>query len=105
MLDDVARSLGRGPLTVARTVTLPLMLPGIGAGAALVFLTCMKELPATLLLRPTGVDTLATELWTHTTVAAYAAAAPYAALLVVVSAVPTWLLVVGTGVLAKEGAR
>jgi iron(III) transport system permease protein len=104
-LDDVARSLGRGPLTVARTVTLPLMLPGIGAGAALVFLTCMKELPATLLLRPTGVDTLATELWTHTTVAAYSAAAPYAALLVAVSAVPTWLLAVGTGVLAKEGAR
>ena len=65
-----------------RTVTLPLTAPGIGAGAALVFLTCMKELPATLLLRPTGMDTLATELWTHTTVAAYAAAAPYAALLV-----------------------
>ena len=102
VLEDVARSLGRGPLTVLRTVTLPLTLPGIGAGAVLVFLTCMKELPATLLLRPTGTDTLATELWTHTTVAAYAAAAPYAALLVVLSSVPTWLLAARTGILVKE---
>jgi len=88
---------------VLRTVTLPLTLPGIGAGAALVFLTCMKELPATLLLRPTGTDTLATELWTSTTVGAYAAAVPYAALLVSISAVPTWLLAARTGVLEKEG--
>jgi iron(III) transport system permease protein len=91
-LEEVARSLGRRQLTVLRTITLPLIAPGIGAAAALVFLTCMKELPATLLLRPTGMNTLATELWTQTSVAAYAAAAPYAALLVVVSAVPTWLL-------------
>lgn len=91
-LEEVARSLGRGPWTVLRTITVPLTLPGIGAGAALVFLTCMKELPATLLLRPTGMDTLATELWTHTSVAAYAAAAPYAALLVVLSAAPVLVL-------------
>ncbi|MGH3712769.1 MAG: ABC transporter permease [Micromonosporaceae bacterium] len=97
-LEEVARSLGRGPWYVLRTVTLPLTAPGIGAGAALVFLTCVKELPATLLLRPTGVDTLATELWTKTSVAAYAGAAPYAALLVLLSAVPTWLLARRTGV-------
>ncbi|MCN0155090.1 ABC transporter permease, partial [Salinispora arenicola] len=101
-LEEVARSLGRGPLTVLRTVTLPLVLPGIGAGAALVFLTGMKELPATLLLRPTGTDTLATELWTATSVGAYAAAAPYAALLVAISALPTWLLVSRSGLLDKE---
>ncbi|MEV0590261.1 ABC transporter permease [Nonomuraea cavernae] len=105
VLDDVARSMGKGPLAVLRTVTLPLTLPGIGAGAALVFLTCMKELPATLLLRPTGTDTLATELWTHTTVAAYAAAAPYAALLVVLSSVPTWLLTARTGILTRESSK
>ncbi|WP_250214189.1 ABC transporter permease [Acrocarpospora catenulata] len=104
VLDEVARSLGRGPLTVFRTLTLPLTLPGIGAGAALVFLTCMKELPATLLLRPTGVDTLATELWTNTTVAAYAAAAPYAALLVLLSSLPTWLLTAHTGILTRKSA-
>ncbi|MFB9853762.1 ABC transporter permease [Micromonospora andamanensis] len=101
-LEEVARSLGRGPWTVLRTVTLPLILPGIGAGAALVFLTGMKELPATLLLRPTGTDTLATELWTSTSVGAYAAAAPYAVLLVVISALPTWLLVARSGLLDKE---
>ncbi|SBT40345.1 ABC transporter permease [Micromonospora auratinigra] len=102
-VEEAARSLGRGPVTVFRTVTLPLTLPGIGAGAALTFLTCMKELPATLLLRPTGMDTLATELWTHTGTAAYAAAAPYAALLVALAAVPTWLLAARTGL--TGGAR
>jgi iron(III) transport system permease protein len=105
VLEDVARSLGRRPASVLATVTLPLTLPGIAAGAALVFLTCMKELPATLLLRPTGMDTLATELWTNTTVAAYAAAAPYAALLVLLSAVPTWILAARTGALGPEGTR
>jgi iron(III) transport system permease protein len=97
VMEDVARSLGRRPWSVFRTITSPLTLPGIGAGAALVFLTCMKELPATLLLRPTGADTLATELWTHTSVAAYAAAAPYAALLVLLAAGPTWLLAIRSG--------
>ncbi|WP_020521727.1 ABC transporter permease [Catelliglobosispora koreensis] len=91
-LEDTARSLGRRPLYVFRTITLPLTLPGVGAGAALTVLTCMKELPATLLLRPTGMDTLATELWTHTSVSEYAAAAPYAALLVLIAAIPTWAL-------------
>lgn len=99
-LTEVARSLGRRPAHVLGTITLPLAAPGLAAGAALVFLTCMKELPATLLLRPTGFDTLATKLWTHTSIAAYAAAAPYAALLVVIAAVPTWWLSTRTGVAA-----
>ena len=91
--EDVARSLGCTPTDVARRVTLPLAAPGIAAGFALVVLTCMKELPATLLLRPTGVDTLATSLWTHTGAGAYAAAAPYAAALVLLAVLPTlWLL-------------
>ncbi|WP_326592811.1 ABC transporter permease [Streptomyces sp. NBC_01294] len=102
-LEEVARSLGRRRAHVLRTVTVPLAAPGLGAGAALVFLTCMKELPATLLLRPTGMDTLATGLWTHTSVAAYAAAAPYAALLVLIAAVPTWWLSARTGVLIRGG--
>ncbi|WP_395104176.1 ABC transporter permease [Actinomadura sp. SCN-SB] len=92
ILEDVARSLGRRPLGVLREVTLPLAVPGIGAGAALVFLTCMKELPATLLLRPTGTETLATQLWTETGSGAYAAAAPYAALLMLLAALPGYLL-------------
>jgi iron(III) transport system permease protein len=96
-LEEAARSLGRGPLAVFRSITVPLTLPGIGAGAALVFLTCMKELPATLLLRPTGMNTLATELWTHTSTASYAAAAPYAALLVGLAAIPTWMIAARSG--------
>jgi iron(III) transport system permease protein len=99
-LEEVARSLGRPPLEVLRTVTLPVAAPGLGAGAALVYLTCLKELPATLLLRPTGLDTLATKLWTQTALGAYAAAAPYALLLVAVAAVPTWWLSTRTGVFA-----
>ncbi len=92
VLEEVARSLGRTPAGVLRGVTVPLAAPGIAAGAALVFLTCMKELPATILLRPTGVDTLATEMWGHTQVSAYAAAAPYASALVLLAALPTFVL-------------
>jgi iron(III) transport system permease protein len=92
VLEEVSRSLGRGRAATQLLVTVPLAAPGILAGAALVFLTCAKELPATLLLRPTGVDTLATELWSKTEVAAYAAAAPYAAVLLVVAAIPALLL-------------
>ncbi|OII66988.1 iron ABC transporter permease [Streptomyces sp. CC77] len=92
VLEDVARSLGRSPLRTLREVTVPLASPGIAAGAALTFVVCMKELPATLLLRPTGMDTLATRLWTETGSGAYAAAAPYAAALILLAALPSYLL-------------
>jgi len=92
VLDDVARSLGRRPAAVLRTVTGPLVAPGVAAGTALVFLTCMKELPATLLLGPTGFDTLATRVWSATSAGAYGQAAVPAVVLVLVAAVPTWLL-------------
>jgi len=92
VLEELARSLGRSPAGALRSVTLPLAGPGIAAGAALTMLTCMKELPATLLLRPTGMETLATELWSQTEVGAYGAAAPYAAALVLLAALPTFLL-------------
>lgn len=91
-LEEVARSLGRSPLRAFVEVTGRSAVPAVAAGAALVLLTCMKELPVTLLLHPTGVDTLATRLWTHSSVSDYSAAAPYAAALVVFAAVPTALL-------------
>ncbi len=91
-LDEVARSLGKRPLAVLRTVTAPLLAPGVAAGTALVFLTCMKELPATLLLGPTGFETLATRVWSATAIGAYGDAAVPSAILVVAAAVPTWLL-------------
>jgi iron(III) transport system permease protein len=85
-LEEAARGLGRGPLAVAVRVTAPLAAPGLLAGAALVFLSAMKELPATLLLRPIGFDTLATEIWGHTATGSYSRAAPAALLLILVSA-------------------
>ncbi|WNG85183.1 iron ABC transporter permease [Mycobacterium sp. ITM-2016-00317] len=97
-LEEVARSLGRGPVRAFGTVTARVALPGIAAGAALVLLTCMKELPVTLLLHPTGTDTLATRLWGYSSVSDYASAAPYAAALLLFAAVPTALLGMwGTG--------
>ncbi|WP_306053544.1 ABC transporter permease [Natronococcus wangiae] len=62
-LVEAARTLGETPLRTFRSITLPLIAPGITAGAALVFLTTMKELPATLILRPTGFETLVTIIW------------------------------------------
>jgi iron(III) transport system permease protein len=94
-IDEVARSLGERPLGVLRRVTLPLAAPGIAAGAGLVFLATMKELPATLLLRPTGMETLATSLWRNTSVSNYASGAPYALALVLVAALPAALLTRG----------
>ncbi|MFK5635698.1 ABC transporter permease [Ornithinimicrobium sp. LYQ103] len=104
-LEEAAASLGTSPAAVFRRVTLPLTLPGIGAGAALVFLTAMKELPATLLLRPTGMDTLATRLWSATAIGRYAEAAPYALVLVALAAVPTWLITRRSGILPAAGDR
>ena len=92
VLDSVAHSLGAGPLTTLRRVTLPLIAPGLGAGAALVFLAVVTELTATLLLAPIGTATLATEFWQHSNSLAYGAAAPYAALMVLLSAPATVLL-------------
>ncbi|MFC7218282.1 ABC transporter permease [Streptomyces polyrhachis] len=92
VLEDVARSLGRSPLRVLREVTVPLAAPGVAAGTALTFVVIMKELPATLLLRPTGMDTLATRLWTETATGSFAAAAPYAAALILLAAIPSYLL-------------
>lgn len=91
-LELIARTLGRRRRRAFFDITVRLAAPGIAAGALLVMLTVMKELPATLMLRPTGANTLATELWDRTAVARYAAATPYAIALVLLAALPAWLL-------------
>ena len=92
-LEEVGRSLGRSPAWVWLTVTIPLVRPGLVAGAALVFLTAMKELPATLLLSPIGFQTLATRIWGATADGFFARAAAPSLMLILVSAVPlVWLL-------------
>jgi len=90
---EAARSLGRNPISVLFQVALPLIVPGILAGSALVFLTAMKELPATLLLSPIGFDTLATSIWAALEEAFFAQAAVPALFLVVVTAIPTAFLI------------
>lgn len=91
-LEEVGRSLGRRPAAVWLRVTLPLIAPGLGVAFALVFISSSTELTATLLLRPTGVDTLATQFWVYTSDFSYGAAAPYAGLMVLISAIPAYLL-------------
>lgn len=96
-VEEAARGLGRGPWSVLVSVTVPLVRPGMLAGAALVFLSAMKELPATLLLRPIGFDTLATEIWKFTSLGSYSRAAPAALLLIVLSAPLVWVLTMPRG--------
>lgn len=91
-IEEASRSLGRTPLRTLLSITLPMVMPGIIVGAALVFLTSMKELPATLLLAPAGFRTLATQLWAATDAASYTQAAVPALLLILVSAIPVGLL-------------
>jgi iron(III) transport system permease protein len=81
-----------GRLAKLRRVTLPLVAPGVGAGAALVFLAVVTELTATLLLAPIGTQTLATKFWSASSAIEYGAAAPYAALMIAISAPATLLL-------------
>jgi iron(III) transport system permease protein len=90
-VEDVGRSLGVGSLGILARITLPLIMPGLGAAAAMVALTAGTELTATLLLHPTGTNTLATVFWSYTTALAYGAAAPYAALMILLT-VPAVLL-------------
>ena len=97
--EEAARTLGRNAFQVLRTVTLPLVRPGAVAAAALVFLTTMKELPATLLLSPTGFETLATRIWSTATEGFFARAAAPALLLLALSSLSLWLL------LAQERRR
>ena len=88
-LDEISRSLGLRQMAIVRRVTVPLLAPGLLSAAALVLLAGMKELPATMLLRPTGSETLATRLWTYTSVSDYAGAGPYALAIIIFVSIPT----------------
>jgi iron(III) transport system permease protein len=99
-LEEAARGLGRRPLGVIWSVTLPLMRAGLVSGATLVFLSVLRELPATLVLRPTGFDTLATEVWSATSVGRYSQAAVPALALMLVALPFLWL---GSRVTGERG--
>lgn len=91
-LEEAARSLGRTALGAFRTVTLPLLRAGIIAACAMVFLLTMKELPATLILGPTGFRTLATMTWSDAEAALLARSALSGMALVIASAMPMALI-------------
>ncbi|MGQ4810113.1 hypothetical protein NKDENANG_03559 [Candidatus Entotheonellaceae bacterium PAL068K] len=95
-LDEAGRSTGASLGRVLWRVTIPLMWPGLVTGWALVFVNAMKELPATLLLRPVGFDTLAVRIWIETSEEFYAQAAPAALLLILVT-LPLVALVLSYG--------
>ena len=92
-MEEAARGLGRKPFHAFATVTFPLMRPGILAGAALVFLLTMKELPATLIMGPIGFKTLATSIWSAASEAFFAQAAVPALVLILVSSIPMAFLI------------
>ena len=87
-IEEVSRTLGSSQFQTLRRVVIPAAAPGILSATAFVGLTVIKELPATLILRPTGIETLATRLWSATSVSAFSAAAPYALLLILVAGIP-----------------
>jgi len=91
-LPESAHTLGHGSTSVFTRISMPLLRPGIAAAAALVFLSVMKELPATLLLGPTGFSTLATSIWAFTDEAMFAPAGPPALLLLALASLPMYFL-------------
>ena len=91
-LEEAGRSLGLGNRAVFRRIIAPIVQPGVLAGMALVFLTTVKELPATLLLSPTGFTTLATQIWSATDEAFFARAAAPALMLLAMSAFSIFLV-------------
>jgi iron(III) transport system permease protein len=91
-VDDAARTLGETPTRRLWRIHLPLTRPALATSALLVFVDCMKELPATLLLRPIGFETLATHLYGEAVRGTYEDAAVAALLIVVVGLAPVRLL-------------
>ena len=98
-LEEASRALGMGPVRTFMRVTLPLIRPGMIVSLSLVFLSVMKELPLTMLLAPPGFETLSMNIWQYTEEAMYASAAPYALVVLGVSA-----LFVGVLVFNERGA-
>ena len=91
-LEEVGQSLGVTKRSVFWRVTLPLIGPGLAAAFCLVFLETATELIATLILIPTGMQTLATGFWAQQTNLSYGAAAPYAGMMLLIAAVPSYVL-------------
>jgi iron(III) transport system permease protein len=91
-LIEISATLGLQKSATFRRVVVPLATPGLLSGTLLVLLAAMKELPATLMLKPIGFETLATQMWSYSSIFRFNEAAPYALLLVLIAAIPTFLI-------------
>lgn len=91
-LEDASRTLGAGTWRTISKILLPLIKPGLLTGWVIVFVDCMKELPATLMLRPIAFDTLSVRVWMETSEALWEMAAPPALLIVLAGLVPIAIL-------------
>lgn len=91
-LDEGIRLLGFSPRYVLFRVIIPLASPGLLAGFVLVLVSSLKELPATLLLRPAGFDTLALRIWMESSEGYYYLASPYALVILLAALVPLKLI-------------
>jgi iron(III) transport system permease protein len=91
-LEEAARNLGAKGIRTFMQITFPLVRKGFSAAWLLMFLLCMKELPATLLLRPIGFDTLAVRIWLEASEELYQLAAPPALLIVILTIPAVFLL-------------
>jgi iron(III) transport system permease protein len=92
-VEDAARTMGRPQWRATLETVLPLIAPGIVTGWALVFITALKELPATLILRPAGFDTLPVRVWIQASEGVFTLAAPAALVLIACSSVPLLIVV------------
>lgn len=91
-MEQAGRILGAGPFEAFRRITLPIMSSGIATAWVLVFIDVLKELPATLIMRPTGFDTLPIRIWIEASEEMLELAAPAALMLVVATLPALWLL-------------
>ncbi len=92
-VEEAARTMGRPPWRATLETVVPLIAPGLLTGWALVFITALKELPATLLLRPAGFDTLPVRIWIQSSEGVFTLAAPAALVLILCSSVPMLFLI------------
>jgi iron(III) transport system permease protein len=91
-LEESGRALGLGPLRTLWRVTVPLARPGLAAGGVLVFAFVLGDLSTAQVLLPPGLTTLGTQFWADTGTVAFGAAAPYAAVLIVLALLATYVL-------------
>tara|TARA_B110000444_G_scaffold218881_1_gene218697 strand:+ start:1855 stop:3132 length:1278 start_codon:yes stop_codon:yes gene_type:complete len=89
---DASAGLGMSKLQSFYRITLPLIYRGLFAGGSLVFLSTMKELPQTLLLRPTGLNTMSVDIWSYASEGLFTQAAFSSFILLAISAIPTYIL-------------